>query len=151
MQCPKCDSPNVQRLEVIYESGTYDINTETVGMIGGGGFSGVAGSLLGGAVATSKTTGTQQSMLAQKVAPPPKKKLSGLLILVAIIGAIAYFIPTIIVLLIKKKNNMWNKTEWPALHKQWLQSWYCNKCGNIWTHKEIADSQLEKVDHTINR
>lgn len=134
MQCPKCESEHIQRLEVIYESGTHDINTESVGMVGGGGFDGVTGALLGGAVTTNKTTGTQQSILAKKVAPPPQKKLSGFLIWVAILGVIAYFIPTIIVFMVWKKNQKWNKTEWPILYNHWLQSWYCNKCGNVWEH-----------------
>lgn len=142
-KCPQCSSDNVQRLEVVYEQGTQNINTTSHsvgggGGIGGGGFGGGLGS------ATTRTSGTAQTSAAKKAAPPAKKGtvsvLIGLLIVGAVIGAMFdHFIGLSIFLglgfwgfTIFKKNSAYNNNVHPGLYQQWLKSWMCNKCGNIY-------------------
>ncbi len=99
MQCTECNSDNVQRLSVIYESGTQQINT-TSNSIGssvgvGRGFG------LGVGSATTKTKGTSQSYLAGKAAPPKKKSFIPALVITGI-GVVGYaidFLNIIVVLL----------------------------------------------------
>jgi len=138
MQCPKCNSDNTQRLEVVYHGGTQDINTTgaTVGGAHGGGIFG-----LGGAV--TKTTGQSQSILAQKAAPPSKKpyKWGSIFLLV---GTVLLSGPTGILLTgigfialggyMVYSAYQFNSKEWPTLHQCWLDSWLCNKCGTTYQH-----------------
>jgi hypothetical protein len=65
MQCPACHSDQSQRLQVIFERGTQNIQL----------FSSTGGLAPGGGVAEgfTSTTGTSQSLLAQRCAPPRKK------------------------------------------------------------------------------
>ncbi len=137
--CTKCGSDNVQRLEVIFDHGTSDVNTssKTVGVgIGGGGL-GIGG-------AKTKTSGTSQSVMAQKAAPPLKKKMVFWVVMVLVgimmttgfqsgsmgmgFGGVAllalggYMIYTVV---------LYNKNEYTALYQTWLNAWMCNKCGEV--------------------
>jgi hypothetical protein len=136
MQCSKCSSDNTQRLEVVYESGTQNINTRSNSV--GVGFSGKLG--VGGA--TTKTQGTSQTTIAQKASPPSKKPFK-LGIAAAIfgmfflgsgsLGAVAFGVAIIAGGGYMIYSAMtYNKTEWPPLYKYWQESWLCNKCGSIY-------------------
>ena len=139
MQCPKCKSKNTQRLEVIYEHGTSDINTtsNTVG-VGYGGRLGAGG-------AVTKTSGTSQSIIAQKASPPEIRSYSAV-IWCSIIGLILLFNAegfwqlvglgfVVLAIYMGKANFEYNKSEFPKLFEEWEKSWYCNKCGNIYFKK----------------
>ena len=142
MQCPKCGSDNCQRLEVVYEGGTQQINTTSrtsgVGITGG--------PSLGGAMAHTSTTGTSQSTLARKAAPPQKKKI-GLFVVMIVIGFIFMGLNSIIAKLIGLavigyggyliyKTSKYNKNEFPVNYNYWLNQWLCHKCGSIF-HREL--------------
>lgn len=135
MQCEKCGSENTQRLQVAFEGGTQDISarSHTAGV---GSLSGSLG--IGGSV--TKTSGTTQSVLAQKAAPPKKKSykwpaiglIAGLLFFgnpgtvvvgFAFIAAGGYF---------GYVAFKFNRERWPALYRNWLDSWICHKCGHIY-------------------
>jgi hypothetical protein len=142
MLCPKCNSDNTQRLEVVFDHGTQDINTKsnTVG-VGFGGRLGVAG-------ATTKTTGKSQSVLAQKAAPPSKKRYKWAVILVIAgyfpltaiankdftTGAIGIAIIALGCYL-GYSAFQFNSKKYPSLYQYWLDSWLCNKCGSIYHHQ----------------
>jgi hypothetical protein len=137
MQCDKCSSDNTQRLEVVFENGTSNINTKSHSA--GAGIGGTFG--IGGV--TTKTTGTSQTVLGKKAAPPLKKTYKWAVISIivgwlflsnggdtlvfggALIAAGAYFIYA---------AATYNKNEWPALYKHWQECWLCHKCGNIYHH-----------------
>jgi hypothetical protein len=135
MECPLCKSENTQRLSIIYQSGTQQINT-TSRTYGGGGGSGFG---IGGAATT--TSGTAQSYLASKAAPPPKKsyKWIPLIILAAIVVGI--FAESVllggiiagIAAFLGYKSFKYNKEVHPGMRAIWLKSWHCNKCGTIYT------------------
>lgn len=132
MECPKCKSDNTQRLEVIFDNGTQDINTRssTVGTAYGRGGLGVGGG-------STKTTGQSQTKQAQKAAPPKKPSwwvvvplvFMGVILLLnvwyiglALLG-FAYFVGTKVIA---------SKKTYPGLYQNWLSSWMCNKCGEIY-------------------
>ena len=140
MQCPKCSSDNTQRLEVVYESGTQQIRTMS-NTVGGGGAYG--GGPFGGAAVTS-TSGTQQTASAQKAAPPTKKSYIGPVLLSVISfpvlfnPSVEYFVfaaaCTALAVWLWRRASDYNTNVWPGLKKLWLESWMCNKCGNIYQH-----------------
>ncbi len=141
MQCPTCGSDNTQRLEVIYESGTQEIRTTSNTVGGGGGFGG--GGAFGGGGVTS-TRGTQQTASAKKAAPPAKKSYVGA-VLLSLIAFPVVFNPSATYFLIAgacaalafwlgRRAHEYNTNVWPGLKKIWLESWMCNKCGNIYQH-----------------
>lgn len=138
MNCPKCGSDNCQRLEVVYDGGTQQINT-TSRTAGGG----IARGGVGGGAAHTTTSGTSQSTLASKAAPPMKKGIGGFIVMIVIgifmlyggwvlkllgIGLIGYAIYLL-------KNTLdYNKNEFPEKYNFWKSQWMCHKCGDFF-HK----------------
>lgn len=133
MQCPKCNSDNTQRLEVIYEQGTQNIASTNH-----------SGS------SDSSRFGVSQSKLAQKVSPP-KGESWGFFIILVVIGLLCLGFSSIgvkIFGLLLVAGGIYgiysaikfNLKEYPDLYQYWKKSWYCNKCGNIYHEVE---SQLE--------
>lgn len=135
MQCPKCNSDNTQRLEVIFEGGTQDTSgsSTTVGGAHGGAFG------VGGAV--TSTTSQTQSRLAKKAAPPPKQTYSGAFFtalfggLLALGSGMVFITGCAFIALgvrIGYKGFKYNADDWPKVYQHWSESWFCNKCGNIY-------------------
>lgn len=136
MNCEKCGSDNVQRLEVVFDGGTSQINTNS--RTGGVGL-GRGGLSVGGA--NTKTTGTSQTTLGAKAAPPAKKPYKWAIISLIVgylfchggVGSIVFG-----VLLIAAGGYFiyaavtYNKNQWPALYKHWQECWLCHKCGSIY-------------------
>lgn len=136
MKCSKCKSSNVQRYQVIHEQGTSNINlgSNTVG--GGVGF---GGGLRGGlGLGRTGTSGKSQTLIAEKTKPPKDTRFTPSIIILsialvlyvadnmkiifiiwAIIGAFLCFYS------IKKGTEIYNSN-----YTEWLNKWYCNKCGN---------------------
>lgn len=137
MQCDKCHSENTQRLEVVFENGTSNINTQSHSA--GAGFGGSFG--VGGV--TTKTSGTSQTVLGKKAAPPAKKSYIGGVVGI-IIGwlffsgggwALAFGILLVLAgIYFIYAAVTYNKNEWPPLYKHWQECWLCHKCGNIYHH-----------------
>lgn len=131
MQCTKCNSDNTQRLEVVFENGTQNINTNSHSA--GAGYGGSFG--VGGI--TTKTSGISQSLVGSKAAPPMRKSYKW-----AIIGALisTMFMGQILIggsmfaacAYLGYRAFTYNNTEWPPLHQLWQESWLCNKCGTIY-------------------
>jgi hypothetical protein len=137
MICSKCGSDETQRLEVVYENGTQNINTHSTS-IGVTSF----GSGVGLGSASTSTSGKSQSLAAQRGAPPGKKSLKGS-IATLIFGLICLFyfggdvgLAFGIIFLVIGGVVFWikysyNLNKWPPLYDKWQSSWYCNKCGFI--------------------
>jgi hypothetical protein len=134
MQCTQCGSDNVQRLSIIYQSGTQHISTTSTTFGAGGGTGFGVGS------ATTSTSGTSQSYLAVKAAPPLKKSYRSILLLIPGIG-VAGLAESILPLLVLAAiaalrcyhSFRYNKGVYPGLRATWLKSWHCNKCGIIYS------------------
>ena len=135
MKCTKCESDNVQRLQVAYELGTQAIDTKS-STVGGG-----YGGTFGAGVAHTSTTGTQQSLFASRVAPPTTQSygwpagliVAGLLFIstggwftALSVGAVAFggFLAF--------AAYKFNSETWPEKFSAWRESWICHKCGHVY-------------------
>ncbi len=136
MNCPKCNSENVQRLSVIYQSGTHKINTSST-TVGGGYFSGP-----GIGIGSTATSGKQQSIIAKKAAPPSKRSYLPLLLLVPGFLIFRYSdggLNALIGFILMLASVAWvyfayryNSGEWREKQSIWEASWHCNRCGEIY-------------------
>jgi len=133
IQCPQCESEQVQRVSVAYQSGVSTVQSHTVGV----GL--VAGGALG--VGGAKTRGTQQSALSQSLAPPSKRRMRGGIIL-AVVGLFSLLAApggekiTGLILLLggcawAYPSYRYNHQQYPALMNQWHAEFFCNVCGHI--------------------
>lgn len=140
MQCTQCNSDNVQKLSVVYQSGTSQINTTSRTFGSGVGFGG-GGGLFGVGSASTKTTGQSQSHLAA-IASPPKKKgymipyviivLSIIAVMAKIITGGVFILPLALAVFLIYRAFSYNKNQWPPKYQEWSKSWHCNKCGAIY-------------------
>ncbi len=141
LQCPECASDNVQRVSIVFESGTSTIQSRTagVGLVGGG---------LGVGGATTK--GVQQTTLSQKLAPPSKHRMKTAIGLI-IVGLIILSAPSvgakIFGLLFIGGGGIagyltfrFNKNDYPVLLNKWRSSFYCNVCGSVFEPQAMLDS-----------
>lgn len=144
MKCNKCKSSNVQKFQVIHEQGTSNINigSKTVG--GGIGF---GDGLRGGAgLASTSSKGTSQTLIANKTSPPDGSaynRSSTIFILFTSLAVILYFglknldpshysvwVCVMIGVIIVAKYRSKDQLEYQRQYDEWLNKWYCNKCGN---------------------
>lgn len=132
MTCPSCNSDNIQRLEVVYDQGTNQINTTSRSHVRP--FFGI----IPFASAKTKTSGMSISNAAQKAAPPKKKTIKGFVVLLVLglfivsgdqtrtAGTLMSVVGAVLIFL----NVRYNMKEWPKLFETWERTWTCNKCGN---------------------
>jgi hypothetical protein len=140
MQCPFCESHQIQRHAVVHSAGTHNIQVDHIGTVNG-------------QFAKSYSHGTQYSALAQRCAPPSMDDLHKIFTAVlaafvlggfAVVGAIAT-LPHI--------NWQWLlgglagmgvgwllfklwRHEAKAIHTaklQWQNTWFCHGCGQSHT------------------
>ena len=125
-RCPVCDSENVQRCAVIYQSGISSSNAAT---------------LADKFVAVTK--GVNMTALAQSVAPPAKKENSWFWTIMCALAALVFldegngvifFISLCFAGFFLKENleiKNYNEKIWPELYDTWLHSYLCHRCGNV--------------------
>jgi hypothetical protein len=142
MKCNKCKSSNVQKYQVIYEQGTSNINlgSNTVG--GGVGF---GGGLRGGVgLGRTGTSGQSQTIIAEKTKPPKDLRfvpvvpmlVIGFLFYAGDKPPFYYFYTYCILAFILFIIIFIRATEvYESNYKEWLNKWYCNKCGNSFVEK----------------
>jgi len=129
MQCPNCQSQNVQKLSVIYEQGTSEIHTSSTSFTSHGGQS---------------VEYIQLHMAIHNLNWPKKHhhhlQSSGLGILLIIGGVILLAVQVwiaVVVLIIGvlawASAGDYNKKQWPALYDECNRKWHCNKCGEIYS------------------
>lgn len=145
IQCQSCGSDNVQRLSIVYDGGTSEINAKESGVGLGFGSGG-----LGIGLGSSKIKGSNQSLLSRKVAPPAKKKTLkhfllwgiGLFIVPSLVVTIfewnASFSQFLVVLAYLAaagthlySDFQFNRTIFPDLFSRWDESFLCLKCGLV--------------------
>lgn len=125
-RCPVCDSENVQKCSVIYQSGISSSNAAT---------------LADKFVAVTK--GVNMTALAQSVAPPAKKENSWFLTVVCALATLLFLdddnkLMFLICLcgtgwFLKENLDTYNYNEkvWPDLYDTWLHTYLCHRCGNV--------------------
>jgi len=143
MKCNKCKSSNVQKYQVIHEQGTSNINlgSNTVG--GGVGF---GGGLRGGVgLGRTNTSGKSQTIIAEKTQPPKDLRFAPAVPLL-VIGLLFYAFDNssfryifliycilafiLFIFFVVRASEVLEKN-----HNEWLNTWYCNKCGNSFVSK----------------
>lgn len=153
MECPVCQSQNVQATPVAYHAGVTNIATTSkhgarlgVGLASGG----LGVGVLGGG--KSKTKGISVSNLSQQLAPPVQmlsgwKKigcLSLLAVLLVTFAAAGIGSSTAAIVLLAglggagywlyysiSKARKYNRDVFPGLMDAWNRSWFCLRCGNV--------------------
>ena len=137
--CPHCQSTEIQRFSVAYQSGISQINTKTAGI--GMSLSGKVG--IGGA----QTKGQSQTELSRTTAPPKKLTYGIWFVCGCIVWAflsiflgsylpleIANILATIggggLALYFMRKSFLYNRDVHPKLMQQWENSWVCFRCGH---------------------
>jgi hypothetical protein len=144
--CPKCESSDVRRLSLIYDSGTADMAMASLTVGVSKGQDG-----MGFGAAPTLTRGTQQSHLARQAAPPAEKientgctlsfaialSLMGALFLSedrSSSGAVAAMalgaITGVIGTWKQSEASRYNREEWPPLRHTWERSFLCTRSGD---------------------
>ena len=137
--CPHCQSTEIQRFSVAYQSGISQINTKSAGI--GMSLSGKVG--IGGA----KTKGQSQTELSRMTAPP-KKLTYGIWIGCGFVASfflsflfnqilpqeiadgLAIFGSAGLALYFMYRSFRYNRDVHPKLMQQWNNSWVCFRCGH---------------------
>ena len=164
VQCEKCGSENVQRLEVVYESGTSFGSSTSSGSSSTKGTGRASGSSYQ-TEHSGTSYGFSQSNLAASVAPPVKYSVFvtlvtsvfqtfGLSMICLLIGAfviyaggggfgwffviigIIYFLVGCVQTPRDVRNASKLSKEYPEQYKIWQESWICHKCGHVFHHPE---------------
>jgi hypothetical protein len=138
MNCPSCHGSQVQRLQVVYESGVTEVSA-THHDFGGGGMVGVP----------IHTRGVRQTHTATRVAPPQRHSaapagwafvIGGFLLYDAfrtryfgpieryelVLGIVALVIGWFMAKAYARMNR-----EVAQQYDLWLRSWYCHQCGTV--------------------
>ncbi|SFW62709.1 hypothetical protein [Selenomonas ruminantium] len=135
--CPNCGSENIQKMQIVYQSGTHSSSGETT-------YKDEHGNRVRAESSENSTTG-----LAAAVAPPQEKDTPyAAAIICGLIGAYCIYdlhtgfgwgelIFGGIMLLIAwacwssaTENSQWNQNEYPKLYNEWCCSFICHKCGH---------------------
>jgi hypothetical protein len=141
LQCTSCGGADIQRLSLVYQSGTSDIQTTTRGSSTGIGFAGGGRLGVGTAVSSHKTRGTQMTELAKRAAPPAKSMAFGW-VAIGIIAAIILsalnsgFLAVLALAgcgFLAYRGFTHNANVYPGLKSAWEQSWLCHRCGDTFT------------------
>ena len=137
--CPHCQSTEIQRFSVAYQSGISQINAKTAGI--GMSLSGKVG--IGGA----QTKGQSQTELSRTTAPP-KKLTYGIWIVCGFVASffLSFLFNQILpqtladglaisgsvglVLYFMYRSFRFNRDVYPKLMQQWENSWVCFRCGH---------------------
>lgn len=143
--CPNCNSDSIQKVSIIYESGTNDSSGFGVGY--------GSGSKLIFLPFEEKT----QTKLAQKLAPPEKAHpfLSSIGIIIGIniivffiyiftdkldnydkISRYVFYISLIFAFINLINGIRYNRSKWPHIMEEWDKLYFCYKCGHIFKLEE---------------
>lgn len=150
--CPKCQTTDIKKASLMYESEIKSLDLSTAGVGGGIGSGGNKGVGVFGA----SSRGTQVSLLAQRLAPPKEAHAGGGVVF-AFIGAIFFTICSVACFIDKDSsggvvtgiiavlcysyfsgNYSKFKSEEERLkkvnieeRKKWENSWFCTRCGEV--------------------
>jgi hypothetical protein len=126
MSCHNCNSGDIRKLSLLYESGVSFIDSKMTGFVVGTGIG----------VGVGRNRGTQTNALSVRIAPPQAKKYRA-----AVVWAIVLFflggtwhwlwIPTVGCVIVAFQASKWNREQLPRLQQQWASSFMCSRCGWI--------------------
>lgn len=135
--CPNCGSENIQKMQIVYQSGT-GTRTSVTTYENRNGYS-----------VESETNEHSSTNLAASVAPPKQKETNyGFMLVCGIVSAyliwdlfkgFSWFELIVGALAglfafgayeTSVQNSNWNETEYPRLYEEWTNSFICHKCGH---------------------
>jgi transposase-like protein len=161
--CPRCGSDNVQRISLIYEQGSSNIQTNSTHVASFGAFNQPV-------VGSTVTHGSQQTHLAIKYAPPVMRDentppvvgvIVGVVVLIvglavaynndgmdaafAALGAISGPIVCVAVGICSGRDNArWNRTAGANLLDSWKRKCLCWRCGTEFEHADVLAGAKEE-------
>ncbi|TAM88874.1 hypothetical protein EPN42_08535 [bacterium] len=140
MYCASCDSPDVRKLSLVYESGLTLVKTNTTG-IGIGAGLGVGG---------ASTRGTHVTALAAKAAPPKKQSAGVFLFLTVVCGALIFAnhwwsVGALIFLIAYFNGREKFDKEYRARYAAWDAAYLCDRCGAIAPPRTLEASVIPNV------
>ena len=142
MVCSNCESSQITKLSLIYDSGTAHTSSTTTGT--GVGF---AGGRVGIGVGVGRTKATTMSTTAMRAAPPAKKsiRLWWLVVLIGFFTIGIHGVGFVLAIALMCLGGWriysvmsYNRTEWPRLIQSWEQLYQCNRCGEVMTPRRDA-------------
>jgi hypothetical protein len=141
MKCNKCKSSNVQRYQVIHEQGTSNINLDSNTVGAGVGFGGGLRGALG--LGRTGTSGKSQTLIAEKTKPPKDVRFTPSIIILSVALVLYIYDNTKIIFIVWSIigaflccSRITRGTEnYNSNYSEWLNKWYCNKCGNSFLGK----------------
>ena len=136
--CPNCGSENIQKMQIVYQSGTHSTSGQTT-------YKDERGNKV-----NAESSENTITALASAVAPPKEKDtpygaalIFGAIGIYSIYELLRYgfgwgvFIFGGITLLVAwgcyssaTENSEWNRIEYPKLYNEWCSSFICHKCGH---------------------
>lgn len=129
MFCSQCQSDQIQKLSLVFESGLSHIQTRSTGV--GFGMGGVG-------IGAAKTRGTQVTATAAKAAPPRMRALFWPIVALIIFGlmgmganAHAWLIAAAVAAVVIFTRAKWNREVYPSLYDTWNRSYLCGRCGSM--------------------
>lgn len=130
MYCTQCNSGEIRKLSLVFESGLSHTSSRTTGV----GF-GLGGGL---GIGSARTHGTAVTATAAKAAPPQRRPLTWPIISLIVFGlwglaphAQAMFVLAAIAAIIVFNRHRLNTQVWPGLYDTWDRSYLCERCGSM--------------------
>lgn len=128
MYCTQCNSDQLRKLSLVFESGLSHTSSRTTGV----GF-GLGGGL---GVGSARTHGTSVTATAAKAAPPRKRPLTWPIIALIVFGlwgttpkSYEMLIVAVIAAIVVYNRYRFNSQVWPGLYNTWDRSYLCERCG----------------------
>jgi hypothetical protein len=142
MQCPRCQSPNVQTCSMAYEQGTSTTTTRGTGTGQSAGYSAQSGYGVAQHNIQTSSTSTTRTPFAQRAAPPNNWIFAPLTLLFLLGGIYGILLipgtlpPQNWLLLLMLPAAFWlyrliRSPKYREARARWESSWICAACGNI--------------------
>ncbi|HEX8831235.1 MAG TPA: hypothetical protein VF705_08730, partial [Longimicrobium sp.] len=142
LACPKCATPDVRKLPLIYREGLSSVDTRTHGVgVGAGGV----------AVGGARTQGMSQTVLSQGASPPVQKDTGGATVATLVIAGVLGLLfgqthallgwvafaggAFLLYRFLVGPLNLWNAVEFPKLYRRWENTFLCTRCGERFVHE----------------
>ena len=166
MNCPSCASDQTQIFSAIFEGGTSIVESKAGGgglaitaggiapVIGGGSSRGVQQTVLGAKASPPEKQPVAKCIIFAIFVGPFLSMFVwfGFVVVQAVLNATSgfwedlpgyafstsWFCLSALMIVSAVVNFRFNRDEWPTLHEEWLQKWYCHKCGSEFVPQSIS-------------
>lgn len=145
MYCSNCNSADIRKLSLVYESGLSFVDTSTTGVGFAGGGLGVGG---------AHTKGTHVTAISQKAAPPTKQSYGPAVFMLVATAMLAliwhlWVIGVVLAIVMVVGTSDYNKKKWPPLYAAWDQKYLCGRCGAMMVPTLQAPKLIENAPQSV--